>query len=240
MRRVRLSTGPAALFGAMLLVAMIIFLPMRLALGWADVGERGLVSRAVSGSIWGATMREARFGNLALGDLAVRLSPLPLLVGRAAMVLDGPGEGGLPLSGTAFVSRHTAGVDDLTARIATGRAFAPLPVSGVDLDGFSVRFEDGRCVEAGGRVRATLAGDAGGIALPPSAEGVARCEAGALLLPLASQSGTEAIALFIQGDGNYRAELSVRPTDPFAGERLERAGFVAGPDGYRLSVQGGF
>ena len=39
MRRVRLRTGPSALFGAMLLVALIVFLPMRAALGWFGVGD---------------------------------------------------------------------------------------------------------------------------------------------------------------------------------------------------------
>jgi general secretion pathway protein N len=240
-RRLRLSTGPAALFGAMLLVALIVFLPMRAALGWVEAGEQGLVARSVGGTIWGATLREARFGDLALGDVGARLAPLSLLAGRATIALDGPGGAGAPpLSGSAFVSRHGLGLDELTARLATGRVFAPLPVTAVDLDALTVRFEDGRCVAATGRVRATLAGEVAGIALPPSAEGTARCDAGDLLLPLASQAGTEGIALHIGGDGRYRADLSVRPTDPAAGERLAAAGFVGGPNGYALSVQGRF
>ena len=62
MRRIRLTTGPAALFGAMLLVALIVFLPMRLVLGWVGLGDEGLVARAVTGTIWGAALNEARFG----------------------------------------------------------------------------------------------------------------------------------------------------------------------------------
>ncbi|RZL97820.1 MAG: type II secretion system protein N, partial [Sphingomonas sp.] len=183
----------------------------------------------------------ARFGTLALGDVDARLAPLSLLIGRATIALAEPGgQGAPPLSGTAFVSRHGLGIDDLTARLVTGRVFAPLPVAAVDLDALTVRFEDGRCVAASGRVRATLAGDVAGIALPPSAEGVARCDAGDLLLPLASQAGTEAIALHLRGDGGYRADLSVRPSDPSAGERLAAAGFVGGPGGYRLSIEGRF
>ena len=241
MRRLRLTTGPAALFGAMLLVALIVFLPMRLVLGWANAGEQGLVARAVGGTIWGARISEARFGDLALGDIRVRIAPLPLLLGRAALVLEGAGGiGGPPLSGTAFVSRHGAGVERLTARLATGGAFAPLPVTNLDVSDLSVWFEDGRCLSAEGRVRATLAGDAAGVPLPTSAEGVARCDAGALLLPLASQAGTEAIALRIEGAGRYRADLSVRLTDPLAGDRLQAAGFTATPAGYRLSVEGRF
>ena len=240
MRRLRLRTGPAALFGAMLLIMLIVFLPMRLALGWFGAGEQGLVARRVGGTIWGASLSEARLGDLPLGDLRARLAPLPLLTGRAAIVLEGAGGDGTPLSGRAIVSRHSSGVDDFTARLATGGAFQPLPVTAVDLDDLTVRFEDDRCVAAEGRVRATLAGDVAGVMLPGSVEGPARCEAGTLLLPLASAAGTEAIALRVSGDGRYRADLSVRSADPLAAERLSAAGFVSGPDGYRLSVEGRF
>ncbi len=241
MRRIRLTTGPTALFGAMLVLALAVFLPMRLVLGWAGVGDQGVVARAVSGTIWGATLSEVKFGDLALGDLRARLSPWPLLTGRATIVVAGPGGiSAPPLSGKAFVSRSGMGIDGFTARLATGSTFQPLPVSAIDLDALTVRFQDGQCVAAQGRVVATLAGEASGIALPSSVSGNARCDAGALLLPLASAAGGEAIALRISGGGRYRADLSLRPSDPAAGERLAASGFTAGPDGYRLSVEGRF
>ena len=59
-------------------------------------------------------------------------------------------------------------------------------------------------------------------------------------VPLASAAGTEGIVLRITGDGRYSANLSVRSTDPLAGQRLSAAGFVSGPDGFRLSVEGRF
>ena len=241
MRRIALRTRPAVLFGAMLVAMFVVFVPMRAALGWFGAADEGLVARRVSGTVWGSTLTEARFGELALGDLSARLAALPLFVGRATLVVEGPGGAGAPpLSGRASVSRHAAGVEEFTGRIAAGAAFQPLPVAAVDLDRVTVRFEDGACQAAEGRVRATLAGDVAGIALPPSVEGVARCEAGALLLPLASAAGTEAVTLRITGDGRYRADLAIRSTDPLAAERLAATGFVAGPDGYRLSVEGRF
>lgn len=241
MRRLRLRTGPAALFGAMFAVALVVFLPMRLALGWAGAGEQGLVARAVTGSVWGATLSEAKFGDLGLGDVAARLSPWPLLVGRETLALEGPGgQGAPPLSGRAFVSRHASGVDAFTGRLATGTAFQPLPVTALDLDGVTARFEDDACTAAEGRVRATLAGDVAGVTLPPTIEGIARCDAGALLLPLASAAGTEAVNLRIFGDGRYRADLAIRPGDPAVVARLVASGFAPGPAGYALSVEGRF
>ncbi|PAX09677.1 type II secretion system protein N [Sphingomonas lenta] len=239
MRRIALRTRPAALFGAMLLIGLIVFLPMRLALGWFGVGEQGLTARRVSGSIWGATLSEARFGDLSLGDLSARLSPLPLFIGRARVALSGPDAAGVPpLRAAVTVSRHLLGVDDATGTFPTGRVFAPVPVTTLDLEDVTLRFRDGRCEAAEGRVRATLGAAAAGITLPPSVAGNVRCDRGALLLPLTSQAGTEAITLRVQDGGRYDAEFSVQSTDPLLRPRLEAAGFVATPNGYRLSVQG--
>ncbi|GAA3263359.1 hypothetical protein GCM10020258_28610 [Sphingomonas yabuuchiae] len=55
------------------------------------------------------------------------------------------------------------------------------------LEDVTVRFRDGVCEEAAGRVRATVVGEAGGLPLPPMMMGTARCEAGALLLPMTGQ-----------------------------------------------------
>ena len=241
MRRIRLRTGRAALFGAMLLIALIVFLPMRAVLGWVGIGDEGLVARRVSGTIWGATLTEAKFGEIALGDLHARLSPLPLVLGRATIVFAGPDTTtGTPLRGSASISRHGVGIDHMTATLATGSVFAPVPVSALVLEDVSVKFRDGRCERAEGRVRATLGGDVGGIALPQSVGGTPRCDGSAVLLPLTSQAGTESIALRIQASGTYRAELSLRPSDPAGVQQLEQAGFVAGPTGYRLSIEGRF
>lgn len=242
MRRIALRTGPTALFGAFLLAALLVFLPLRLVLGVAGLGEAGLTARAVRGTIWGGSLVEARFGDLSLGDLRAHLQPLPLLIGRARIELDGrAGDGPRPLHGAISVSRHLIGVDDLSATLPTGRVFAPVPVSMLDVDALTVHFRDGACEQAEGRVRATLSGDVGGIALPAAVAGNARCDGAALLLPLASSAGTESIALRITAAGSYRGELSLQPQDPAMIAKLEAAGFVSGPGGgYRLVIEGRF
>jgi general secretion pathway protein N len=236
-RRIRLATGPTALFGALMLIALIVFLPMRLVLGWIGLGDQGFTARAVSGSVWDGRLNEARFGDLALGSLDARLSPFALLIGRARVSLDGaPGL----IHGALTMSRHGQGVDDLTATLPTGRAFAPLPVTQLVLENVTVHFDDGTCDRAEGRVRATLVGEAAGIALPAELSGIARCDGAALLLPLASQAGAESIELRITGEGRYTAALRIAPSDPAAAQRLAAAGFIGGQGGYRLSIQGSF
>ncbi|MGH6616154.1 type II secretion system protein N [Sphingomonas sp.] len=239
MRRIRLTTGPTALFGAAFVIALVAFMPMRLVLGWFGLGETGLAARSVTGSVWWGSLSGAQFGDLELGDLRAGLSPVQLLVGRARVGLDGR-ESDRALRGAIGVSRHSMGLDDMTATLAAGNVFAPVPVSAINLDDVSVRFKDGTCERAEGRVRATLNGDLAGIALTQSLSGTAKCDSGALLLPLASQSGTENVALRLWATGRFRAELSVQPADPAAVPKLVLSGFQPDANGYTLAIEGRF
>lgn len=239
--RLRMTTRPSVLFAAMLIVALIVFLPMRLALGMTGLAEEGLSARRIGGTIWGGSMVEARFGEVALGDLRVSLSPFALLVGRAKLAFEGAGADGRPIAGSASISRHAMGIDGVTATLPAATLFAPLPVTTLALEDVTVKFREGVCEEAGGRVRATVVGEAGGLPLPPTMMGTARCEAGALLLPMTGQGGTEGVNLRIRPDGRYTADLVLTPGDPAAAARLEQLGFVAATGGgYRLSAEGRF
>lgn len=239
--RIRLTTKPLVLFGAMLVVALIATFPMRLALALTGLGNVGLSARSSVGPVWFATLREVHFGSVELGDVHAFLSPWQLLVGRARVDLAGPP----PVAGEALragisVSRHSIGIDDVTANVAPGEVLAPLPVTKLDLGDVTVRFENGACQQADGRVKAELGGGLAGLALAQGMSGSVRCEGGALLVPLASASGNERVRLLVQGDGRYRAELLVAPTDAAVTERLVASGFRADNDGYRLSVEGRF
>jgi general secretion pathway protein N len=235
MRRIRLRTGPVALFGGLMLLALIAFLPLRLVLGVVGLGEQGFSARTVTGTVWDGRLNEARFGDLALGSLDASLSPFALLLGRARVAVD-PGL----VHGAITLSRHGQGIDDMTATLPTGGAFAPLPVNQLSLEGVTVHFTDTVCDKAEGRVRARLIGEAAGVPLPAELSGAVRCDGGALLLPLVSQAGTEGIELRITGNGRYTAALRIAPGDPAAAQRLAAAGFVGGQGGYRLSVEGRF
>jgi len=239
MNRIRLKTGPVAFFGAAFVVALIVLLPLRLAMGWFDLGSTGLTARQVSGSVWYGNLREASFGGVALGDLHAGLSPFQLVVGRARINLSGQGSAP-PFHGAIGVSRHSFGIDDLTASLPAGTVFAPVPVSALDFDDVSVRFQDGNCEKAEGRVKATLSGDLAGVNLGQGMSGTARCDAGALLLPLVSQPGTETIALRLWGTGRFRGELTVQPSDSAEIQKLVLTGFQATPKGYTLAIEGKF
>ncbi len=238
---IRLGTGRLALFGAMLVAALLAFLPLRLVLGAAGLGEAGLTARRVEGSVWGGTLAEASAAGLRLGDLAARLAPLDLVAGRARVDLGSRGEDALhAFRGALAASRHSLAADAITATLPAAGLFQPLPVTALDLDEVTVRFRDGACDRAEGRVRATMAGEVAGLPLAGVMAGSARCDAGRLLLPLASQAGTERIDLRLTDDGRYTAALTVAAPDPATAQKLAGFGFAQGPGGYRLSVDGRF
>lgn len=238
---IRLATGRAALFGAMLVVALVAFLPLRLVLGAAGLGDAGLTARRVDGSLWGGSLVEASAAGLRLGDLAARLAPLDLLAGRARVDLASRGDDpGHAFHGAFAASRHALGAERITATLPAAGLFQPLPVAAIDLDEVTVRFRDGLCDRAEGRVRATMAGEVAGLPLAGQMAGAARCDAGRLLLPLASQAGSERIDMRLTDDGRYTAALTLAAPDPATAQKLSGFGFRQGAGGWRLDVEGRF
>lgn len=237
--RIRLPLGRTVFFICALLFALVALLPMRLALDWLGLDAQGLAAREAKGSIWMGSLSEAELGSVALGDLQAGLRTLPLFIGRARVDLVRRDETD-PLTGAATVSRHSFGIDDMSAKLAIGSAFAPLPLASLDLTEVTAHFVDGACTQAEGLVRATVAGDIAGVQLPGGLSGNARCDNGALLLPLVSQPGTEALNLRLRGDGTWQVELAVRPVDDAMRDRLVAGGFRLGTSGYVMNATGVF
>jgi general secretion pathway protein N len=237
--RVRLPLGRTLFFVCAFLFALVALLPLRLTLDWLALDERGFAAREAKGSIWLGGLSEAQFGTVALGDVQASLRTLPLLIGRARVDLDRE-EGPERFEGGLTVSRHGFGIEDMTGAIDIGSAFAPLPIASLDLGDVSARFVDGQCAAAEGSVRAGVAGDVAGLSLPGGLNGNARCDQGALLLPLVSQTGMEALNIRLFESGRYELELAVKPVDDTMRDRLIAAGFLLTANGYALRASGTF
>ena len=237
--RFRLPLGRSLFFVCAFLFALVALLPLRLAVDWLSLDDRAFAAREAKGSIWFGGLSEVQLGPVALGDLQAGLRTLPLLIGRARVDLKRRGDED-PFEGSATVSRHGFGFDDVTARVALGSAFAPLPLGSFDLSQVTVRYADGLCASAQGAVTANLAADVAGLTLQSGLTGTARCEDGALLLPLKSQSGMEGLSIRLYDDGRYRVELAVNSTDPLLGAKLAASGFTQTNAGYVLGVDGTF
>jgi general secretion pathway protein N len=194
------------LFAAMLALAMIVFMPMRLVLGGAD----GLFSaREASGTVWWGRLQEARAGPAALGDLEARLAFLPLLTGSVQIDVERDSAAPDRFAGSLVIGRNRRSAESVTGIVPVEGAFGALPIAAIELTDVTVRFRDGTCEEAEGLVRASLTAQPG---LPASLSGPARCDRGALLLPLTTGAGADGIALRLFGDGRWSAEVRVPNT----------------------------
>lgn len=242
MTRLWLPFGRRVLVLLTLLAALVALFPMRLGAGLLGLEQQGVTARAISGSVWGARIEGLSASGVALGTVDAALSPFGLLIGQARIRVTRSADaaGDNPLAGTALVSRHSLGVEDLATALPLGAALAPLPVGTLTTSGLSVRFDEGACVRASGAVRLSLTGGVGGLALAQGLSGVATCDGRYLRLPLASQSGQERLDLRVAIAGDYTAELLVAQPDEARAAALTALGFEAGPGGHRLRVTGRF
>jgi general secretion pathway protein N len=133
-----------------------------------------------------------------------------LLTGRVE--IDGERDSAAPdrFAGSFVIARNRRSAESVTGIVPVEGAFGALPIAAIELTDVTVRFRDGTCEEAEGLVRASLTAAQPG--LPASLSGPARCDRGALLLPLTTGAGADGIALRLFGDGRWSAEVRVPST----------------------------
>ena len=223
------------LYAALLLSsAMVIFMPLR-----TIIAGDAVSARRVDGIVWDGSIRDLRVGQMPIGDVNARLHFLPIFLGRAQIALsrgDAPFAPGI----SGWVTRRIGGfeVNDLKATLPVSTLFAPLPAENLDLQDFSVRFIAGRCAEASGNVRLTLARTLPGIDLANGLLAKPRCEGGQLLVPLLSQSAMERVTIRIAGDGRYSATVFLEGDRTEQAALLTLAGFRSVAGGYRMVRKG--
>ena len=214
-------------------VMALMSLPLAFVLPMAVPADSGIAARSAEGSVWRGLLREVNIAGLPIGDTRVALRVLPLFVGEARL-----GFGAPALRGTLVASSGSVGLLDATGTVDLAGRLRPLPLTRFNLDGVTTEFREERCTTARGRVRAEVAGDVGGLMLPGGLSGTVRCDGAYLVLPLVGQSGMERIDLRIAASGKWRADLSIRTTDPAIAGRLLSSGFASGPGGYTIRVSG--
>lgn len=203
--RLRLPVRRAVLFGLMLVVALLLTLPLRILLGAA---QPGVAAREVRGSIWSGRLLDAQAGPARLGDLRAAVAPLPLFIARARISVERDGAG-TPLRAAASFGGATRKLDGLSGSVPLAGAG---PLAALDFTDVAVTFRDGRCAQAAGQVRASVAaGAAGDVPLAQGLAGSPRCDRGALLLPLASASGAQGVDLRLGADGGWQADFRLAP-----------------------------
>lgn len=231
-RRARIALIVVLIFG------LLLFLPMRVALGLAGLERLGVAAREVRGTVWSGRIDQLMLGNMPIGSVRAGLSPISLLVGRARFDIARTKGLANDIQGALTVGWGRTGVDDVTGVVPLGRTFAPLPIASLQMQDVSGYFSGDRCGQAQGRVRAQMAGQFPGLNLTQGLSGVATCDGDALLLPLVSQSGMEKISLRLWRSGRYVAEMRVETVDAALAATLAQAGFSTIGKARLLKVEG--
>jgi general secretion pathway protein N len=220
---------PGLVFAALLIVALIVLLPLRLALMAGGADDAGVAARSVSGSLWSGGMADAAWRGVKIGDGSVHLSPTGLFRGRLAF--DWQGE---KLVATMVRQGGGGGIEAATGRIGPV-AIAGLGLRQVDFDAFGVMFEAGRCIASTGRVTVQ---PEGALAMAGAMSGAPRCEGDAMLLPLVSGDSMVQMTLRLRADAGFQAVINVEPVAEALRPALQAAGFQPSPQGMTMTVEG--
>lgn len=210
-----------------IVVALIATFPLSLAFSLIGLKDMGVTARSLRGPVWWGGAEELSIGSVRLGTVNVFLDPFHLLIGQAQVEFIRVNGRPDDLLGAVVMGPGVRGIERVTGSVPLGSALNSLFVTRANFEKFSVRFSSNRCVEASGRVRATMASVFTGLDLANGLSGEARCDGEVLLIPLASQSGQERIDLRVRGSGAYEASMRIRTNDPVLATGLTSSGFQA-------------
>ena len=245
LRDARLSGRSKLALAAIFVITLIAAFPLRLALGLADPDGRGVTAREVAGTIWDGGIGDLRVGALPLGDVAAHLRPLPLLIGRREVHIERLAATGSPATGSpADFSANAAGgggwlsLREVQGQVPIGDAFGAIPATALGFRDFHAELSGGRCVGAGGQVSLILAPFSELMPGPVALSGTARCNKGALYVPMTGPTGLEHLFLRLEPDGRWRADLVLGGLPAEITAPLLEAGFAGRPGGIGISATG--
>lgn len=223
-----LRTRRARIWAAVaVVVALVATFPLSLAFTLIGLKDMGVTARSLRGPVWWGGAEELSIGGVRLGTVNVFLNPFHMLIGQAQVELIRVNNRHDDLLGAVILGPGLRGLERVTGSVPLGNKLASLSLTSVSFDKFSVRFSAGRCIQAEGRVRATMAPVFAGIDLANGLSGEARCDGETLLIPLVSQSGQERIDLRMHASGAYDASMHIRSSDPALTGTLAGSGFQA-------------
>ncbi|MFN3468302.1 MAG: type II secretion system protein N [Novosphingobium sp.] len=220
----------ALLIGALALLALIALVPLRLVMGLA--APDGVTARSVEGTVWSGRIADLKAGPFPVGTVETGLEVAPLLLGQARVRVAREG----------FAARASLGsevrMDGASGTIALPDGLGELPVTALVMQDLSVAMAGGACREASGTLGLTLG--ALGPLLPDALRlsGTARCEKGALVVPMRSAEDTERLTLQVMADGRWQAELVLNGLPQETRELLLQSGFEARPGGIGIGTGG--
>jgi general secretion pathway protein N len=219
------------------LIALLLLLPLRVALSAADLQQLGMSARQVGGTIWQGRIGELMLGRQLLGTFDVRLDPGALLLGRIAMPFERLDQVQGPLTGVLRAGGSLTGVERLNGAISAANLLGGAPIDALIFTDTTILFEGDRCAEARGRIAANLAVRFGPLALDRGFAGTVTCEGDRIRARLASQAGTEQVEFFVNASGRVRGWITIRSPLPGLDTLLSTYGFRTGSGGLTLPFE---
>lgn len=221
-------TRTGGIFAGALVIALLLFLPLRLVLALA--GDT-VSARSVQGTVWNGRLIEASIAGQSLGDLDAGLSLFPILTGKARVKVDGA-----VLHGAIVTSFAGRGGDIDSLNLPLGMAFGPIRLEALEVSDAHIRYHGNNCTKADGRVSVQFGSVLGAQRL----SGTLRCSGTSLAVDLLSQSAMERLSLRFSDPNHYQALLAIRAADTDQATRLAAAGFRETQVGHIIRFSGSF
>lgn len=233
-------TARTKLVLAALYVAMLIaLLPLRLVLGWAHPGPRTFSASAVEGSAWAGRIGDLRLGALPIGNVDAGIRPLPLLMGRPELSMNRPALGADPaFSAIVGGGEGSVVLRDVQGQVALRDALGALPAAALGFRDFHMAMSGGRCESAGGQLTLFLSPLSDLMTGQVALTGSARCDKGALYIPMTGPTGLEKLFLRLEPDGRWRSDLILSGLPVEVSTPLLEMGFTGRPGGIGITSRG--
>ena len=228
MRRSLLVCASVAAFGA----ALVMTLPMRVALTWMGADRAGVSAAEVSGSIWNGRLRATQYHGASLGDVEASLDPFALLLGTRRFAVQAT------LGKTTLVEGTSRGFEMADAAIEVEHLRPSLPLTGrLRLESATLLFSEDRCQRAEGRITTDVLQRAFG---GPEVAGTLSCAGDAATAQLDGRAQDVEVSIVMRLDsaGRYQAETRIVSTNPMVRGALALAGFTEDGGGFTRSDEG--
>ena len=220
------------------LLVVIVTFPMRMALAMGPFERGPLQAFSASGTVWSGKLSQVNVGPASLGDMQAGLRFWPLFLGRQSFAVERMGDGAA--KGHATVSSTPGGyaIEDMTVALPLDGLLAPLPAGQLGFEQVDVRFLDGKCLSASGRLTLSLRPFLPGLQDDEAMVGAPRCSDDRLLLPLANGAGTRRVDIYIGASGDYRATLRLEALPDIEPALIEGRGFRQNDGRWQMQLDG--
>ncbi len=223
-------------------IAAFAFMPLRWVVGAALPEQSTLAASGADGTIWSGRIYDVQLGKIGIGTLDAGFQPLGLFLGRAGFWFEQPSTAGLPgLRGSVSKGLGAISANEWNGGVPVAEILSGFPTAKFEFENVSVSYSAGKCRSASGSIRLKPEGPLfAALGVDAGLMGRVRCDAGDLLLPLASASAMERVELRVSADGRYRATVQLQQPSAEIAPMLSLAGFAPFAGGYRKSGKGRF